>query len=405
MAGLAFGLSSLCAVIIYLSTNIEITMIFPYKSPQFGNLKRKFENQIHEHSEYLDLSTETNDLVKAVLNILDSKNKKNLSILDSIDLKYHNWEKIGVALNDNALAEDNKNLYEFSKQEKPRASLVRKVIESLYIVLLADIYEASLITTFETHRSFFEQGVISLQSYSYTLTYDSLNKLCYLWYIIPQEVFSRHLNRRLNSSVIQTINKLHEHQDLIEEENRKNILLKKDIMEIQETLNNQKSEYNFVGLSNGFRTLREQKKKELNWQNGAYYGLMTIIVLLIISKSVWSADYLISNNFDSPIFIIITISTVLFLFILLYFFRISLVNVKSIKSQILQIDLRLTLCQFIHNYDSDTKELREGMKESFERFESVIFAPIVATEDQMPATFDGLEQLTGLLSSFNKGSK
>lgn len=82
-----------------------------------------------------------------------------------------------------------------------------------------------------------------------------------------------------------------------------------------------------------------------------------------------------------------------------------MVNVRSIKSQILQIDLRLTLCQFIHNYDSDTKGLREGMKESFERFESVIFAPIVATEDQMPATFDGLEQLTGLLSSFNKGSK
>ncbi|WP_420230455.1 hypothetical protein ACOBWA_05720 [Psychrobacter sp. ER1] len=129
-------------------------MIFPYKSPQFENLKRRFENQIHKHSEYLDLSTETNDLVKAVLNILDSKNKKNLSILDSINLKYHNWEKIGVALNDNALAEDNKCLYDFSKQEKPRASLVRKVIESIYIVLLADIYEASLITTVETHRSF-----------------------------------------------------------------------------------------------------------------------------------------------------------------------------------------------------------------------------------------------------------
>jgi hypothetical protein len=45
------------------------------------------------------------------------------------------------------------------------------------------------------------------------------------------------------------------------------------------------------------------------------------------------------------------------------------------------------------------------MKPSFDKFESVIFAPLVATEDQMPATFDGLEQLTGLLSSFNKGSK
>ena len=405
MAGLAFRLSPLCVVIIYLSTNIEITMIFPYKSPQFENLKRRFENQIHKHSEYLDLSTETNDLIKAVLNILDSKNKKNLSILDSIDLKYHNWEKIGVALNDNALAEYNKCLYDFSKQEKPRAVLVRKVIESIYIVLLADIYEASLITTVETHRTFFEQAVVSLQSYSYTLTHDSFNKLCYLWYIIPQEVFSRHLNQRLNSSVIQTINKLHEHQDLIEEENRKNILLKQDIAEIQETLNNQKSEYNFVGLSNGFRTLRDSKVTELESEKLTYNCLMGLIIALILVKSAWSAYYLNINAFNSPIFIIVTISTILFLFILLYFFRISLVNVKSIKSQILQIDLRLTLCQFIHNYDSDTKDLREGMKESFERFESVIFAPIVATEDQMPATFDGLEQLTGLLSSFNKGSK
>ena len=157
-------------------------------------------------------------------------------------------------------------------------------------------------------------------------------------------------------------------------------------------------------MSNGFRTLREQKKKELNSQGYIYYGLMTVIVLLIVLKSVWSAYYLSSNSFENPIFIIVTISTILFLFILLYFFKISLVNVRSIKSQILQIDLRLTLCQFIHNYDSDTKGLREGMKESFERFESVIFAPIVATEDQMPATFDGIEQITNLLGSItNKG--
>ena len=379
-------------------------MIYSYKSAQFENLKRKFANQINKHSDYLDLSTETNDLVKTVLNILDSKNKKYLSLLDNIKLKYHNWEKIGIALNDNALAQDNKVLYEFFKQEKPRASLVRKTIESLYVVVIADIYEASLITTFEMHRTFFEESVVSLQSYSYTLSHDSFNKLCYLWYIIPQEVFSKHLNQSLDSSVIQTINSLHEHQDFIREENRKSSLLKKDIIEIQETLNHQKSEYNFVGLSNGFRTLREQKQKELNRQGFTYYCLILVIVLLIASKSIWSAYYLSSNSLDNPIFIIITISTVLFLFILLYFFKISLANVKSIKSQILQIDLRLTLCQFIHNYDSDTKGLRDGMKESFERFESVIFAPIVATEDQMPSTFDGLEQLTGMIGLFNKKS-
>jgi len=46
---------------------------------------------------------------------------------------------------------------------------------------------------------------------------------------------------------------------------------------------------------------------------------------------------------------------------------------KSIQSQILQIELRMTLCQFIQNYAEQSKALKEQNKEGFEKFESLIF--------------------------------
>lgn len=113
-----------------------------------------------------------------------------------------------------------------------------------------------------------------------------------------------------------------------------------------------------------------------------------------ITKSVQSDTYLL---------IVLSISGVFIVFVLLYFFRISLSNIKSLKSQLLQIDLRLTLCSFIHNYAGDTEVLRnDKTKDSFEKFESVIFSPIVSTEDKMPNTFDGLEQLTAMIKEFKR---
>lgn len=380
-------------------------MLYKYKSEEFRSLKDK----INIYLDYYATTSGCTDKQQEIINIfnfvLNESNIGKIHSLDDQDLKFNKWVTVNEAINNHLLSYQNSVLYRFHNDMNSDSFTFNEIINSLYLVLYADMYEFSLITKDENLRIFFVEYTEKLVLNADFLSEDSFKRLTYLWFIIPKEVFNRHLRQHLDPEVIETVATLKSNEDFIAEKLIANDILKRDIEVIQKSLEDQKSEYNFVGLSNGFRTLREQKKKELNWQNGAYYILMAIIILLIISKSVWSANYLVSNNFDSPIFIIVTISTVLFLFILLYFFRISLVNVKSIKSQILQIDLRLTLCQFIHNYDSDTKELREGMKESFERFESVIFSPIVATEDQMPATFDGLEQLTGLLSSFNRSSK
>lgn len=380
-------------------------MLYKYRSEEFRSLKDK----INIYFDYYATTSECTDKQQEIISIfnfvLNESNTEKIHSLDDQDLKFNKWATINEAINNHLLSYQNSVLYRFHNDMNSDSFTFNEIINSLYLVLYADMYEFSLITKDQNLRNFFVEYTEKLVFNADFLSEDSFKRLTYLWFIIPKEVFSRHLQQHLDPEVIETVATLKSNEDFIAEKLTANDILKRDIEVIQKSLEDQKSEYNFVGLSNGFRTLREQKQKELDWQNGAYYILMAIIILLIISKSVWSANYLVSNNFDSPIFIIVTISTVLFLFILLYFFRISLVNVKSIKSQILQIDLRLTLCQFIHNYDSDTKELREGMKESFERFESVIFSPIVATEDQMPATFDGLEQLTGLLSSFNRSAK
>lgn len=380
-------------------------MIHKYTGQNFIGFRKNILKYIEINYNELSQSVTSKKLTNTLKTILDEQSLTTLYELDQYSLKFHNWSIFNDALNDSTLGRSNNLLYAFS--ETHTTQIVGEpinVIESLFLVLYADIYEASLIINNPVIRFNLEKMVSELQSFSSSLSSENFYRLTQIWFIVPREVFTKHLDQHLDPEVIKTVATLKSNEDFIAKKLNSNELLKQDIEEIQKSLEEQKSEYNFVGLSNGFRTLREQKKKELNSQGYIYYGLMTVIVLLIALKSVWSAYYLSSNSFENPIFIIVTISTILFLFILLYFFKISLVNVRSIKSQILQIDLRLTLCQFIHNYDSDTKGLREGMKESFERFESVIFAPIVATEDQMPATFDGIEQITNLLGSItNKG--
>ena len=331
---------------------------------------------------------------------------KKLSLLDGKKLTFHNWSDVNDAININLLAHQNKILLKVFNNESSNYFSGKQVIEALYVVLYADIYEASLLTKGIFQLRDFKEDIENFNSYSNSLSSEIFEKVTRLWFIVPKEVFTRHLDQHLDDEIIKTVELLKSNEKFIEEKISITNTLKVDIQKIKYSLEEQKREYNFIGLSDGFRLLRDQKKVELKWQNIAYYILMITIILLIIIKTTWSAYYLNINNLNSPIFIITAISTILFLFILLYFFKISLVNTRSIKSQILQIDLRLTLCQFIHNYETDTIKLRnENMKDSFDKFESVIFAPIVATEDQMPATFDGLEQLTGILSSFNKGSK
>lgn len=377
-------------------------MIYKYKSSEFEKLRNILfifvENYINDQS----LSQSKRSFIAVFYRILDKNNLSTLHALDDMNLSFNDWANNDISIS--IISRQNIMLLDIYNDKDLKNFDFDAVLNAMFLVIYADFYEASLVCEDPFLRPTLQNTVNSLNENLSYLAENNFKTLTDLWFITPQKVFTKRLNMHLDPQVLKTVKDLQDHSDLMTKKINESKSLKKHIGEIQKSLEEQKTEYNFVGLSKGFTSLKDNKVAELKSEKSVYNWLMVIIILLIIAKSAWSAYYLSNNDFNSPIFIIITVSTVLFLFILLYFFRISLVNVKSIKSQILQIDLRLTLCQFIHNYDSNTKDLREGMKESFGKFESVIFSPLVATEDQMPSTFDGLEQLTGMIGLFNKKS-
>lgn len=93
--------------------------------------------------------------------------------------------------------------------------------------------------------------------------------------------------------------------------------------------------------------------------------------------------------------------TTLMLF-LFYFTRVGLQHVRSVQSQMMQLELRMALCQFIHNYADDSEKLHKKNSAGFEKFENIIFSPLVSSDDKIPTTFDGMEQLAKLVSEFRK---
>ena len=78
-------------------------------------------------------------------------------------------------------------------------------------------------------------------------------------------------------------------------------------------------------------------------------------------------------------------------------------NFNSVRAQLIQIDLRKSLCQFIQNYATYAKDIREQNTDLLVKFEEVIFSNIMPSEDKIPSTFDGLEQLTNLIGALKKG--
>jgi hypothetical protein len=93
------------------------------------------------------------------------------------------------------------------------------------------------------------------------------------------------------------------------------------------------------------------------------------------------------------------IPTVSLVAIFIYYFRILLYNYKATKSQLLQIELRKTLCRFIQHYSEYSSKLKQQDQDALSKFENVIFSGIVSDEEKLPSSYDGIEQLGSLIKS------
>ena len=181
------------------------------------------------------------------------------------------------------------------------------------------------------------------------------------------------------------------------------ITKKDDVEKLEEKLENYKTTYDFVLLSKGFQQLYDQKNENLKnpvrSSNWIFIFILAIPILEILFFGYMSANEIPINSTAVWYMVVPSISLILFLF---YFYRINLQETRSIKSQMMQLELRMALCQFIHNYADDSEKLHAKNKTGFEKFENIIFSPLVSSDDKIPSTFDGMEQLAKIVSEFRK---
>lgn len=174
--------------------------------------------------------------------------------------------------------------------------------------------------------------------------------------------------------------------------------------EYDSKLKEYKSDYNFVLLSKAFSNLRGKKRTEFQINNFIvliFSLCLTCIPLIALANHI-KGWYIIELNLSSLAYYLPLLSLELLLF---YFMRLYYIEGKAIKAQLLQIDQRLSLCEFIHDY-VETKKNSGAEKESWSLFEKLIFSPIQVTSENIPSLLDGASSIAELAGKvLSKDSK
>ena len=190
----------------------------------------------------------------------------------------------------------------------------------------------------------------------------------------------------------ETSNKI---QKSFDEEMQKSVDEKLEKVEqLSDTLKNLKQGFNFVALSDGFSRMLNEKKLSKIW-------ILLLLFLIAIIISAIPTYKFFSDGGMNLTWQQIAISAGLEL-VLIYFFRVVLFHYRTVQTQIMQLDLRLSLCQFIQSYAEYAKEIKTNDKDALDKFENLIFSSILSSDEKIPSTFDGLEQLNSLIKQFKQ---
>ncbi|MGK3632198.1 hypothetical protein ACSLOU_09865 [Enterobacter cloacae] len=172
---------------------------------------------------------------------------------------------------------------------------------------------------------------------------------------------------------------------------------KTQINEIKSKLDGYNSAFNFVGLYDGFKLLGEKKNNEIFWSR----LLLTLLAIAIPCPLL--IEYFATTITNTATGLVEKLTSFIPLFsltlILIYYFRVALTNHTSLKAQILQIELRKSLCQFIQSYSDYSRKIKDNTPDLLVKFEEVIFSNIMPNQEKIPSTFDGVEQIASLISS------
>ncbi|MDQ9008888.1 hypothetical protein RFI36_03615 [Acinetobacter gerneri] len=177
---------------------------------------------------------------------------------------------------------------------------------------------------------------------------------------------------------------------------------KNEVERLSKKLESQKVAYDFVLLNEGFKKLYDQKKEDAKSNNRYLGALIAAIICLPLINLYTGGLFVYGKNIDLTSVLLLELPIITLLLIFIYFFKINLNERNSIRSQMIQLELRMALCQFIHSYADDSESLHKKNTEGFKKFENIIFSPIVASDDKIPSTFDGVDQIAKLIEAIKK---
>lgn len=157
--------------------------------------------------------------------------------------------------------------------------------------------------------------------------------------------------------------------------------------------------YNFVGLVNGFENLASVKKGERFRSFVALVMLGAVMVIPVLVQLWFTATNIETIDSHRNTLVYSLPSLIALEVILFYFFRVVLSNFRNVTTQLLQINLRISLCQFIQSYSEYSTRIKKQDAGALEKFESLIFSGITSDSGSLPSTFDGIEQIAKLVNS------
>lgn len=230
-------------------------------------------------------------------------------------------------------------------------------------------------------------------------------QLIYACYLMPAQI-ARELLHHPDLASMRDFNKQQISAPKLKQQWDDELRQKEDqVSALSKQLDGLKTGFNFVGLVDGFRQLSTQKIAEKRFAFWALIALGVLVVAPVIAEVI----FLISLHIDSfekykQSLIFILPPTVALEVLFIYFFRVVLVHFRSIKAQLLQLELRTALCQFIESYSTYSEKIKKQNPTALDKFESLVFSGLLASEEQLPSTFDGTEQLAKLFKTMKSSA-
>lgn len=381
------------------SDNIEINKITTY-------LEREFPNQDYE--KYILSEIDDNTFIDATL----IKSWSHFQYLFKFELDNLNEF---TPFNQKHLQNRAKPTLDILKTDKEHfLSYLMRVIHEYYFwnpvrEELPDIISSDILTRLSSltkKKSYTAQFSWIENSMATAITRDLINSEDFISIrAIAKDVanYKKIITSHKEKSTTEYIETVKNLSETLEESIEKTNSTKSELADYDAKLEGYKAKYNFVLLSKSFNNLHIRKSEELNKAKKLTWRF-TMALALPPSFAFFNHIYnwFPSGEGFSSLSFYLPILT--FEILIFYFMRLYYSEVRALNTQLLQIDHRLSLCEFIHDY-IEKKNADKDNKESWDLFESLIFSPIQITPDNIPSVLDGANAVAELAGKVMAKSK